>query len=112
MDQRRPWRTNLPAALTSFIGREREMQAVLALLRTHRLLTLTGSGGVGKTRLALAAAAAAAGPYADVAWLVELAALADPGLVAQVVASALGVPEAGGRPLLDALTDSIGDRRL
>jgi predicted ATPase/DNA-binding CsgD family transcriptional regulator len=103
--------TNLPAALTSFVGREREIRAITRLLATARLLTLTGSGGVGKTRLALAVAAGLPGLFAAGVWLVELAALADPDLLAQAVASVLGVPEAS-RPILDALIDTVGDRPM
>jgi predicted ATPase/DNA-binding transcriptional regulator YiaG len=70
--------TNLPVALTSFLGRERELADLQRLLDTARLLTLSGTGGVGKTRLALEAARAASGRYPDGVWLVELAALAVP----------------------------------
>ena len=104
-------RTNLPAALTSFVGRERDIEALTRLLATVRILTLTGSGGVGKTRLALAVAAGLAGLYGAGVWLVELAALADPELVMQAVASVLGVPEAS-RAILDALVDTIADRPM
>lgn len=82
---------NLPAEITTFIGREREIRRVRELLATTRLLTLTGMGGVGKTRLALQVAGALTDAYADGVWLVELAALADPTLVADAVASALGL---------------------
>src|SRR5262249_48130865 len=88
---------NLPVPSTSFSGREREIAAVKRLLSTAihasgvgtRLLTLTGAGGCGKTRLALQVAAELVEEYADGAWLVELAALSDPGLVPQTVASTL-----------------------
>lgn len=72
--------TNLPPQLSSFVGRELELAAVGELLRQAPLVTLVGAGDVGKTRLALAAAAELLEGYADGAWLVELAALADPGL--------------------------------
>jgi predicted ATPase len=91
--------SNLPGALTSFIGREREQQALLDLLgaATHgaRLVTLTGIGGAGKTRLALVLGAhlLAQGAYQDGVWLVELAACADPELVLRSVARALGMRE-------------------
>src|SRR5437867_4408786 len=74
---------NLPAQLSSFVGREREIAEVRRLLGATRLLTLTGPGGVGKTRLALRAAEEALAAYPDGVWLVELAALADPALVPQ-----------------------------
>jgi class 3 adenylate cyclase len=82
---------NLPLQLTSFVGRERELAEVAALLGAHRLLTLTGPGGTGKTRLALQAAADAVEAYPDGVWLAELAALADPALVPQAAAAAVGV---------------------
>jgi non-specific serine/threonine protein kinase len=104
--------SNLPAPLTSFVGRERELAAVAALLGAHRLVTLTGPGGTGKTRLALQAAADALEQYPDGVWLAELAALADPGPVPHVVAAAVGVREEPGRPLLATLTDALRPRRL
>jgi len=70
-------RHNLPAELTSFIGRSRELGEVKRLLGTTRLLTLTGPGGVGKTRLALRAASQVERDYAGGVWLAELAALND-----------------------------------
>ncbi len=106
-------RHNLPDALTRFIGREREVAALSALLATHRLLTLTGSGGCGKTRLALAVAAAQtahAVAYPDGVWMVEFAALTDPTLVPQAVAAVLSVREKARRPLLDTLADALSTR--
>jgi non-specific serine/threonine protein kinase len=104
--------TNLPAALNSFVGRERELAEVAALLATTRLLTLTGAGGVGKTRLALAAAAAVRDGYPDGVWLVELATLADGELLPATVARALGVDERPGRPLTQTLAAWLAERRL
>jgi class 3 adenylate cyclase len=78
---------NLPVQLTAFIGREREMAEVQRLLAGTRLLALTGPGGTGKTRLALQVAAEVLGDFADGAWLVELASLADPALVVPTVAA-------------------------
>ena len=111
-----------PRPLTSFVGRERELAAVRMRLRDPgvRLLTLTGPGGVGKTRLALQAAAgaleadgpSASAPYRDGGRLVELAALADPALVPQTVAAAVGVREDPGHPLLATLTDALRPKRL
>jgi non-specific serine/threonine protein kinase len=104
--------TNLPLALTSFIGREREQAAIERLLQETRLLTLTGAGGCGKTRLALQVAGALLGDYQDGVWLVEMAPLADPALVPQAVAAALGVREDPGRPLLATLADTLRSKRL
>jgi predicted ATPase/class 3 adenylate cyclase len=103
---------NLPLQLTSFVGRERELAAVRERLTRHRLLTLTGPGGTGKTRLALQVAADLLPEYPDGVWLVELAALADPALVPQAVAQAVGVREEPGRPLLATLADALRPRRL
>ncbi len=88
---------NLPIQLTSFVGRRRDLATVRNLSRDHRLVTLIGPGGCGKTRLALQAAADVAKHYRDGAWLVELAAVADPVRVPQAVALAIGARE-GGRP--------------
>ena len=108
---------NLPRPLTSFVGREAAVAAVRErLLRPGvRLLTLTGPGGVGKTRLALRAAAevlAAPGAFPDGAWLVYLAAVRDPALVPAAVAGALGVKEAVGRSVPEALEDFLSPKRL
>jgi DNA-binding SARP family transcriptional activator len=105
---------NLPIQLTSFIGREREMAGITRLLIGTRLLTLTGSGGCGKTRLALEVAADLhlRQEFADGVWWVELAALADPALVTQAVASALGVPEQPGRLLRETLLDYLRPKNL
>jgi predicted ATPase/DNA-binding SARP family transcriptional activator/DNA-binding CsgD family transcriptional regulator len=105
-------RHNLPASLTSFVGREREMPETGRLLAMTRLLTLTGAGGSGKTRLALEAARGLVGAYPDGAWLVELAPLSDPELVPQAVATTLGVREQPGSPLLDALLGALRDREM
>jgi predicted ATPase/class 3 adenylate cyclase len=103
---------NLPRQLTSFIGREKEMAGVKGLLSGTSLLTLTGSGGCGKTRLALQVAADLLEAYAEGVWLVELAALADPTLVPQTVAAALGVREQPGRPLTETLVDYLKPKAL
>jgi non-specific serine/threonine protein kinase len=102
---------NLPSGLTSFLGREQQLADLTRVLETARLVSLTGPGGVGKTRLALGVASALLGQYQGV-WLVELAPLADPELVPQTVAGALGVREGRGRPLLAALVERIGTEHV
>jgi predicted ATPase/class 3 adenylate cyclase len=103
---------NLPLQLTRFIGREAEVAEAKRLLRSTRLLTLTGSGGCGKSRLALQVAADQMDDYPDGAWLVELAPLNDPARVLPEVAATLGVQEEPARPLLDSLTAFLKSRRL
>ncbi|MEO8345260.1 MAG: tetratricopeptide repeat protein [Betaproteobacteria bacterium] len=103
---------NLALQLTSFVGRERELMDIRGLLRTTRLLTLTGAGGIGKTRLSQQLAAEALVDFPDGVWVVELAALADPLLVPQSVAIVLGVKEEAGHPVLEALVSFAADRRL
>ena len=103
---------NLPIPLTSFVGRSRERAEVARLLATTRLLTLTGAGGCGKTRLALAVASDLVPVYHDGVVLVELAALADPILVPQAVAAALGVHEEPQRPLIATLIDTLRPKQL
>ncbi len=103
---------NLPEQLTGFVGRERELREMRELLDDGRVVTITGSGGVGKTRLALQVAAELLDGSGDGVWLVELAPLVDPELVAPTVASVLHVGEEPGRPALDALTDALRDRAV
>jgi hypothetical protein len=103
---------NLPLQLTSFVGREREIAEAARLLAATRLLTLTGAGGCGKTRLAHQVAAELVDAYPDGAWLVELAPLADPDLVPQAVAHALGVVDQPGQPLVTTLVGALKGRRL
>ena len=87
---------NLPQQVTSFIGRERELDEVKRLLAGTRLLTLVGPGGIGKTRLSLQVAADLLDEFPDGVWFVELAPLNDARLVPQAVASVLGVKEEAG----------------
>ncbi|MEP6943095.1 MAG: tetratricopeptide repeat protein [Betaproteobacteria bacterium] len=102
---------NLPQQLTSFIGREKEIVDVKALMTSGRLVTLTGSGGCGKTRLAVQVAADALESYPDGAWMVELAALADPALVTQTVANELGLKESRGKTIEQSLVEHLSSRR-
>ena len=107
-----PLRHNVPAALSSFVGRERELVEIKRTLAMTRELTLTGAGGCGKTRLALEVARDVASSYPDGAWLVELASLSQPELVPQAVASVLGVREQPDRSLVDTLAGNLREKCL
>ncbi len=103
---------NLPAELSSFVGRETELAALKDLLVRERLLTLVGVGGVGKTRVALRLASDGLANYPDGVWLVELASIAEPSLVAKAVASVLGILEQPKRPLQGVLKDVLSAKRM
>jgi predicted ATPase len=105
-------RHNLPAQLTSFIGREQEIAEVSRLVSNHRLVTLTGSGGTGKTRLALQTAAGLLEHYADGIWLVELAPLSDPTLVPTIAARALGLRDQSGPQAFSLLQEYLERKQL
>jgi predicted ATPase/DNA-binding CsgD family transcriptional regulator len=101
----------LPPALTSFVGRGREMAEVKRLVSERRLVTLSGPGGAGKTRLALAVAQPLLEEYEGGVWWVELAALPNGDLVPQVVAQTLGVREAPGLSPTEALAEHVGSEK-
>src|SRR5438477_3524239 len=105
-------RHNLPAALNSFIGREREIAEIKELLGSSRLVTLTSTGGTGKTRLSLQVAGELADEFEDGVWLVELAPVADAARLAQVVAFVLDVKEEPGQAGIDTLAAYVRDRKL
>jgi non-specific serine/threonine protein kinase len=98
---------NLPAQLSSFIGRVQDSAEVARLLAMSRLVTLTGAGGCGKTRLAAHVARAVAQRFADGVWYIPLASLSDPAVVPQAAASVLDLPEQPDRPLTDTLTEYL-----
>jgi predicted ATPase len=104
--------SSLPIPLTSFVGREQDTADIQRLLTTARLVTLTGAGGIGKTRLTFHAAGGVDANYPDGVRLVEIAALADPGLLAQTVASVLGVSEQPGKLLIETLITFLRPKHL
>jgi predicted ATPase/DNA-binding SARP family transcriptional activator len=98
---------NLPALLTSFLGREREVSEVRALVQSSRLVTLTGAGGIGKTRLGLQVADGLLSESEDGVWVVELAAVTDQDAVPAAISHVLRLAVQPGRPTLDALLDAL-----
>ena len=106
------YKHNLPIQLTSFIGRQREMNQIKSLFAQTRLLTLLGPGGTGKTRLALHTAADLIDQFPDGVWLVELAPLTDPNLIPERVAGALNVQEQPGRNMRDTLVEYLRRKKL
>ncbi|MFL5685487.1 MAG: ATP-binding protein [Chloroflexota bacterium] len=103
---------DLPERLTSFVGRDEDVRAVVELLEQNRLVTITGPGGIGKTSLATEAARASAHRSPDGAWFVPLADVADPTTVRSVIARAVGLFDGPGRPASDALGHYLKDRAV
>ena len=102
---------NLPAQVTSFIGREKEQKEIVDLIASHRRVTLTGAGGIGKTRLSIQTASALLSDFPNGTWLVELAPLSDPALVPQAIVTALGLIGQAGRSPIMTLTDFLQAKR-
>ncbi len=111
-----PWAdaaiTNLPLALTSFIGRERELDEIAKLMHHHRMVTLTGAGGVGKTQTALHVANALSGADGGAVCFIGLAPIGNPSLVTSTIASTLGLQQVSDRPLLEALVAYLKNKVL
>src|SRR5215212_652433 len=103
---------NLPLQLTSFIGREHEIDEIKTLLRKARLVTLTGAGGTGKTRLGLEVAKQTGEQFPDGIWLIDFVALREPNLILQAIATALGIREEPKRSLIQTLTDYLRSKKL
>jgi predicted ATPase/DNA-binding NarL/FixJ family response regulator len=103
---------NLPAQLTSFVGRRREVAEIRRLLSGSRLVTLTGVGGAGKTRLSLRVAGDLRRAFPDGVWFVELAALDDDALLPQTIASTLGVRDRTARWPVSALAEYLSDKHM
>jgi predicted ATPase/DNA-binding CsgD family transcriptional regulator len=104
--------TGIWTPLTRFVGRAQDAAELTRLLQEHRLVTVTGPGGVGKTRLAAEVARQLADRFPDGAWFVGLGAVADPARVPAEVASALSVPQDPDRPPLEVLAAALAPRRL
>jgi len=102
----------LPPELTSFVGRRRELREIKRSFSTARLVTLTGPGGVGKTRLAVRTASELTRAFPEGAWVVELAGLRDPALLAQTVAPAVGLRDQSARWIVATLCDYLADKRM
>lgn len=104
---------SLPRYITSFVGREKEITEITDLLMRDdvRLLVLTGPGGAGKTRLAVEAVDRLRDDSWDDIWFVSLVGLKDPALVLPAIAQALGLHQITGRPVIEAVTHFLGDRR-
>jgi predicted ATPase/DNA-binding winged helix-turn-helix (wHTH) protein len=104
--------TNLPHPVSELIGRDDELEEVLRLTVAHRLLTLTGAGGIGKTRLAIAVARRLLPRFTDGVWLAEFSPLADPGLVPAAVAAAVGLDLGAGEVSAQRVAQALAERRL
>jgi predicted ATPase/class 3 adenylate cyclase len=105
---------NLPVEITSFVGREKEIDELKKIINepnTH-LVTITGPGGIGKTRLSLRIAEEMLGIFQDGVWLVELASLTDPAFLPQVIAQALHVREMPGQSMIKILQEYLGKKHL
>jgi serine/threonine protein kinase len=105
-------RHNLPAELTGFVGRRKELAQLQSMLTSSRLVSLTGAGGAGKTRLAVRLAYDVIDQFPDGVWLVDLSPLTAPDLVVQTVATAVGVRESPQRSIRDALLENLRHRKL
>ncbi len=103
---------NLPVQSSSFVGRDTEVKELCELVLAHRLLTLTGVGGVGKTRLAVQVAAELVGEFPDGVWMVELAPVGDPAAVADTAATVLGINPHAGMSVVETVARTLSGRQL
>ncbi len=110
-EQRKRPMHNLPRRVTSFIGREKEIEAITNLIGENQLVMLTGVGGIGKTNLCLQVARNLHETFPDGVWLVELAPIADSNLIAQTTASALGLRESAERPILESVLAYLQEKQ-
>jgi predicted ATPase/DNA-binding XRE family transcriptional regulator len=104
--------TNMPAALTSFIGRENEQNEIINLIAKNRLVTLAGAGGIGKSRLAQQVGEELLNDYPHGIWLVSLDSLSDPLLVSQTVASVFDIREEPNRPAIEILKNVLRQKTM
>jgi predicted ATPase/DNA-binding winged helix-turn-helix (wHTH) protein len=104
--------TNLPEPVTALIGRDHELRELVELATSHRLVTLTGPGGIGKTRLALAAGRALLPEFTDGVWLAEFSPLSDPSLVPATVAAAVRLELPAGEVSARRVAQALSERRL
>ena len=104
--------TNLPETVSELIGRDSEQRAIQSLAADHRLVTLTGAGGIGKTRLALAVARRLLPEFADGVWLIALAPVSDPGLVPASVAATMGVDLGAGVVSAERVANALCGKRF
>jgi predicted ATPase/DNA-binding winged helix-turn-helix (wHTH) protein len=104
--------TNLPEPVSELVGREDDLREILSLAAAHRLVTLTGAGGIGKTRLALAVAHRLLPEFADGVWLAEFSPLVDPDLVPATVAAAFRLELGTGEVSAQRVAQALADRRL
>jgi hypothetical protein len=104
--------TNLPEPVSELIGRDGELEEILGLTAAHRLVTLTGAGGIGKTSLGLAGARHLVPKFADGVWVIELAPLTDPDLVPATVATALGLDPADDVASPERVANALASKQL
>jgi predicted ATPase/DNA-binding winged helix-turn-helix (wHTH) protein len=112
METARPVLTNVPAAVSEFIGREEELRELQPLIQQHRLVTLIGPGGIGKTRLGLEIARATLPDFPDGVWVAEFASLSDPKLVPGMISAALGLQADGTRWTPEQIAAALGTKQL
>jgi non-specific serine/threonine protein kinase len=105
--RKNPRKTNLPVPITSFVGREKEIEEVVKMVGKNHLVTLAGSGGVGKTRLAIQSSNKLLDKFKDGVWWIDLVGLSDPALVPQAVAKVVGVHEVLNQPLIETLVEEL-----